>query len=88
MQGKPLEFDGKTFTPFLPLIETFKAVHPDSTKFGTAHSYSGKISWDKKIDFIFASPPLKPVGAKVILTQQDGLYPSDHLPVNAVLQLE
>jgi endonuclease/exonuclease/phosphatase family metal-dependent hydrolase len=88
MQGKPLEFDGKTFTPSLPLIETFKTVHPDSTEFGTVHGYRGKISWDKKIDFIFVSPPLKPIGAKVILTQKDGLYPSDHLPVNAVLQWE
>jgi endonuclease/exonuclease/phosphatase family metal-dependent hydrolase len=88
MQGKPLEFDSKTFTPSLPLIETFKAVFPNSTEFGTVHGYRGKIRWDKKIDFIFASPPLKPIGAKVILTQKDGLYPSDHLPVNAVLQWE
>jgi endonuclease/exonuclease/phosphatase family metal-dependent hydrolase len=88
MQGKPLEFNDKTFTPSLPLIETFKAVYPDSKEFGTAHGYRGKISWDKKIDFIFASHPLKPIGAKVILIQKDGLYPSDHLPVNAVLQWE
>ncbi|MDR0338355.1 MAG: endonuclease/exonuclease/phosphatase family protein [Planctomycetaceae bacterium] len=88
MQGKPLEFDGKTLTPPLPLIETFKTVHPDSKEFGTVHGYRDKISWDRKIDFIFASPPLKPIGAKIILTQKDGLYPSDHLPVNAVLQWE
>jgi endonuclease/exonuclease/phosphatase family metal-dependent hydrolase len=88
MQGKPLEFDGKTFTSPMPLIETFKIVHPDSTQFGTTHGYRGNISWDKKIDFIFASPPLKPINAKVILTTKDGLYPSDHLPVDAVLQWE
>jgi endonuclease/exonuclease/phosphatase family metal-dependent hydrolase len=88
MQGNPLEFDGKTFTPPLPLMETFKAVHPDSKEFGTVHNYGSKINWDKKIDFIFATPPLKPVEAKVILTQKDGLYPSDHLPLNAVLQWE
>ncbi|MDR1271035.1 MAG: endonuclease/exonuclease/phosphatase family protein [Planctomycetaceae bacterium] len=88
MQGKPLEFDGQTFTPSLPLIETFKTVHPNSDQFGTVHGYRGKISWDRKIDFIFASPPLKPIAAKVILTQKDGLYPSDHLPVDAVLQWE
>jgi endonuclease/exonuclease/phosphatase family metal-dependent hydrolase len=88
MQGKPLKFDSKTFMPSLPLIETFKAVHPDSKEFGTTHGYSGKIDWDKKIDFIFASPPLKPIAAKIILTQKNGLYPSDHLPVDAVLQWE
>ncbi|MDR1963295.1 MAG: endonuclease/exonuclease/phosphatase family protein [Planctomycetaceae bacterium] len=86
MQGAPLEFDGKTFNPSLSLIETFKAVHPDSTEFGTAHSYRGKISWDKKIDFIFVSDRLKPVAANVILTKKNGLYPSDHLPVDAVLE--
>ncbi|MDR0869975.1 MAG: hypothetical protein LBN39_04200, partial [Planctomycetaceae bacterium] len=64
----------------------FKAVHPNSKEFGSAHGYRGKISWDKKIDFIFASDTLKPVDAKVILTTKDGLYPSDHLPVDAVLQ--
>ncbi|MDR3198121.1 MAG: endonuclease/exonuclease/phosphatase family protein [Planctomycetaceae bacterium] len=88
MRGKPLEFDGQTFTPSLPLIETFKTVYPNSPELGTTHGYSGKISWDKKIDFIFTSPPLKPIGAKIILTQKDGLYPSDHLPVDAVLQWE
>lgn len=81
-----LEIDGKTFKPPIGLIETFKAVHPDSTEFGTTHGYSGSVRKDRKIDFVFATEPLKPVKAKVILTQKDGLYPSDHLPVDAVLQ--
>jgi endonuclease/exonuclease/phosphatase family metal-dependent hydrolase len=85
MQGAPLECDGKTFQPLLAFIETFKAVHPDSKKFGTHHSY-GEIKWDQKIDYIFVSDRLKPVAANVILTRKNGLYPSDHLPVDAVLE--
>jgi endonuclease/exonuclease/phosphatase family metal-dependent hydrolase len=85
MQGASLEFEGKTFQPLLPFTETFKAVHPDSDKFGTHHSY-GEIKWNQKIDYIFVSDRLKPVVANVILTQKNGLYPSDHLPVDAVLE--
>jgi endonuclease/exonuclease/phosphatase family metal-dependent hydrolase len=46
MQGAPLELDGKTFKPPVPLIETFMAAHPKSTEFGTIHGYSGSIDKD------------------------------------------
>lgn len=86
MQGAPFDFEGRIHKPPLRLIETFKAVHPDSTEFGTIHGYRGKIDFDKKIDYIFVTEPLRPVAAKVVMTQKDGLYPSDHLPVDAVLE--
>jgi endonuclease/exonuclease/phosphatase family metal-dependent hydrolase len=87
MQGEMMEFKGKAHRPPLQLLETFKFVHSDSKEFGTVHEYKGK-NQGYKIDFIFALPTLRPVGAKVIGTHRHGLYPSDHYPVEAVMQWE
>lgn len=89
LQGEPMEFQGKHHEPPMRLVETFRFVHPSAgpMEFGTAHEYKGK-NQGYKIDFIFTTPPLRPVEAKVIDIRRDGLYPSDHYPIEATLQWE
>lgn len=71
-QGGSVEFEGKTHTPPFGLKEAFDIVHPGKPAPG--------------IDFIFFNDLLKPVEAKVIRTNKDGVYPSDHRPIEAVFE--
>ena len=55
-------------------------------KGNTYHSWTGKGS--KKIDWILHSGKLSVTEAKVITTNYNGCYPSDHFPVKATMVLK
>ncbi|MDR0869972.1 MAG: endonuclease/exonuclease/phosphatase family protein [Planctomycetaceae bacterium] len=76
LTGKPVEFKGQTHTPPFGLTESYESVYPnDENKPG--------------IDFIFVKDDLlKPVAAKRILTKKDGVQPSDHFPIDAVIEFK
>lgn len=68
-----------------PLRDTFRAIHPDidAKDIGTTTDF--RKARQSKIDYIFASPSLKTVSSAIIRTQRDGRFPSDHLPLEAVM---
>ncbi|MFW5775291.1 MAG: endonuclease/exonuclease/phosphatase family protein [Chitinivibrionales bacterium] len=71
--------------PF-PLVDTYRAVNPDKAFSGTLHLFSG-LKWGKKIDFVFSSPELSVLDARIIHDRPYGKYPSDHFPVIATVGL-
>jgi endonuclease/exonuclease/phosphatase family metal-dependent hydrolase len=68
------------------LFDTFRALHPDARATGTYHAFRGDRTGDK-IDAILASPPWQPLAAEIVHLDENGLYPSDHFPVTAIVAL-
>jgi endonuclease/exonuclease/phosphatase family metal-dependent hydrolase len=66
------------------LTDTFRATNPDATDVGTFNNF--KSAGKEKIDYIFISAPLKTVSSKIIRTQRNNHYPTDHFPIEAVVQ--
>jgi endonuclease/exonuclease/phosphatase family metal-dependent hydrolase len=64
------------------MYDTFRAIHPDARETGTYHAFRGDRG-GAKIDAILASPHWKTLDAAIILTSENGVYPSDHFPVTA-----
>lgn len=69
-----------------PLIDTFRAAHPDAPEAGTFNAFKGATDGDK-IDYIFAEPATEVLAAQIVRTSAGGRYPSDHFPVTARLRL-
>jgi endonuclease/exonuclease/phosphatase family metal-dependent hydrolase len=84
MQGNPMVLDGTEMKPPCVLIDTFRAANPDATEVGTFNNF--KSPSQEKIDYIFVSSPLKTVSSKIIRTQRNNRYPTDHFPIEAVIQ--
>jgi endonuclease/exonuclease/phosphatase family metal-dependent hydrolase len=58
-----------------------------STDEGSFGGWEGKRD-GARIDFILHTKQFEPVAAEVVRTNYDGLWPSDHYPVTATLQLD
>jgi len=74
----------KTGAP-VQLADSFRVLHPDATEAGTFNGFKGTKT-GAKIDYVFIlpakdAPPPKVTSAKIIHTNHDGRYPSDHFPV-------
>jgi endonuclease/exonuclease/phosphatase family metal-dependent hydrolase len=69
----------------LPLVDTFRVLHPDDTDVGTFHSFKG-VSSGPKIDYIFARPGTKVLLAAIVRDHQGDRCPSDHFPMLAELR--
>lgn len=66
------------------LIDVYRALHPTGSPQGTFHDF-GRVR-PEPIDWILASPHFAPREAAIDRTiSQDGVYPSDHYPLTAVL---
>jgi len=70
----------------IPLIDSWRVVHPDETVAGTFNSFTGAEN-GPKIDYIFVTPETIVSDADIVKTNRDGRYPSDHYPVTAVISL-
>ena len=72
----------------LPWIDAYRAVHPtrqpDESSF---HGFKGG-TMGSRIDFIFHTRHFRATDADIDRTEQNGLWPSDHYAVTAVLKLE
>lgn len=70
-----------------PLIDTFRASHPDEKVVGTFTGFTvGQTSGDK-IDYVLVTPGVEVLSAGIDRTARDGRYPSDHFPVTARVRL-
>ena len=52
---------------------------------GTFHRYKGPKAGEPRIDWILTTPGLRTVSTRIDTFDDDGKYPSDHFPVEAVL---
>ncbi len=68
----------------VPLIDVHAVLHPNTDE-QTYHAW-GKGNFNKRIDYIWASPCLKPVSSRVITEKFNGLFLSDHHPVEATVK--
>jgi len=78
-------FVSLTTSARVPLRDTFRVLHPDSTEVGTFHGFDGRTSGEK-IDAILASVQWEVTSADIVRTRSNGRYPSDHYPVFAVIE--
>jgi len=69
-------------------VDVWKTVHPDFSPSisGTVHGFKGKTDGGR-IDYIYASADLTPVDSEILHDAKDGIWPSDHFPVRATLEI-
>ncbi len=76
--------------PYQTLTASLKDVwldtHAQDAGEGTWHGFSGKAQ-KGRLDWILASPDVQTREVRILRTSYQGRYPSDHFPVNAVLEL-
>ncbi|MFZ2149490.1 MAG: endonuclease/exonuclease/phosphatase family protein [Sedimentisphaerales bacterium] len=78
--------DGRESDNPVPMVDTFRVLHPDAVDVRTAHDFKGARKGNK-IDYIFTPPSVKVLEAEILYDNVDGRYPSDHFPVTATLRL-
>lgn len=81
-QRKLTGADGKEAACPVPMIDTFRGMHPDVEAVGTFNGFKGRKDGDK-IDFVLAPASVKVLEAEIVDDNVDGRYPSDHFPVTA-----
>ena len=70
-----------------PLVDSWETAEQRSPLFATFHGYRPLVPDGDRIDWILTTPGVSAQTATINTFQQDGQYPSDHLPVQAVLRL-
>ncbi|MHC4178531.1 MAG: endonuclease/exonuclease/phosphatase family protein, partial [Planctomycetota bacterium] len=68
------------------LLDSFRVQRPDEKVVGTFGGFRGNRDGEK-IDYVFALPGAKVLGAEIVYFNRDGRYPSDHYPVTAEMVL-
>jgi endonuclease/exonuclease/phosphatase family metal-dependent hydrolase len=74
--------DGSSAKTQVPMIDTFRVLHPDVKYVRTAHEFKGTRQGNK-IDYIFVPQGTKVLEAEILYDNVNGRYPSDHYPVTA-----
>ena len=64
----------------ITMVDSYRVMNPVGGNVGTFNGFKGTKTGDK-IDYIFVSPGTELSEAKIVRTQKDGRYPSDHFPV-------
>lgn len=82
LAGKRVKLDGADAEWKNGLVDTFQAVHPNSSARTTLHFWSADKSGNRKIDHILASKGVKVMSAEV----RDKPMVSDHFPVTVELE--
>lgn len=70
----------------VPMVDTFRVLHPDVEDVRTAHAFRGGRQGEK-IDYVLTPPAVEVLEAQILYDNVDGRYPSDHYPVTARLRL-
>jgi len=79
------EHAGKPRNP-VPMVDTFRLLHPDAVEAGTFNGFVGKRKGEK-IDFVLTTLGVEVIEAQILRDEVNGRYPSDHFPVTARLRL-
>jgi endonuclease/exonuclease/phosphatase family metal-dependent hydrolase len=70
----------------LPLVDSFRVLHPDERVVGTFNGFKRETG-GAKIDYIFVSPAVKVVDAGIIRPPAGAPCPSDHYPVTTRIRI-
>jgi len=70
-----------------PLTDAWRAANPGSPEQGTFNGWAAAAD-GPRIDFVLVSPQVRVESASIDSGQRQGRWPSDHLPVTAVLHLQ
>ncbi|MBI5032179.1 MAG: endonuclease/exonuclease/phosphatase family protein [Chloroflexi bacterium] len=68
------------------LYDVYRTAHPGVADEATYHGY-GKSDAQEAIDWILASHHFETIAAAIDQFSEDGLYPSDHYPLTAVIRI-
>lgn len=69
----------------IPMVDTFRVLHPDAEKVGTFNGFKGTDTGGK-IDYILTTPDVQVLDAQILHDNDNGRYPSDHFPVTSRLR--
>ena len=78
--------DGRKAKTSVPMVDTFRVLHPNVKDVRTGHAFRGTRQGNK-IDYVLVPPEAKVLEAQILYDNVDGRYPSDHFPVMARLRL-
>lgn len=81
-----LYLQGRSDPVPLPLIDSFRRLHPHATNTATFHAFSAKTH-GPRIDYIFCDPTFTILQADILRDPPGSPPASDHFPVIAVLKL-
>jgi endonuclease/exonuclease/phosphatase family metal-dependent hydrolase len=70
-----------------PLVDTWETAEARGPLFGTFHGYRPLTPNGTRIDWILSSPEVRTSFAAINTYSERGQFPSDHLPVQAVVEL-
>ena len=70
-----------------PLVDSWEQADRRSKLYATFHGYQPLVPDGERIDWILTSPQVKTRSASINTYVRNGQFPSDHLPVQAVLRL-
>lgn len=70
----------------LGLTDTFRKLHPAEKLVRTFHGFQGGTEGGK-IDAVLVSPDWKVSAAEIVRTRRGNVFPSDHYPVTATIEL-
>jgi len=77
---------GVAYANPIPLVDTYRYLHPDAPDSGTAGGFRGNRKGGK-IDHVLVAPGATTIReASILHTHANGRYPSDHFPVTAVVE--
>jgi len=69
----------------VPMVDTFRVLHPDATKVGTFNAFKGTDTGGK-IDYVLTTSDVQVLDAQILHDNTEGRYPSDHFPVTTRLR--
>lgn len=70
-----------------PFVDTWETAEERGPAYGTFHNYEELVPDGERIDWVLTTPDVRTVEASMDTTARGGQYPSDHLPVTAVVEL-
>jgi endonuclease/exonuclease/phosphatase family metal-dependent hydrolase len=70
-----------------PFLDTWEEAERRSNLYATFHGYQPLVPDGDRIDWILTSPGISTRSASINTFSRGGQFPSDHLPVQAVLRL-
>ncbi len=90
-ESRPLQYlkdhacDFNTAWTRVPMVDTYRELHPLETEVGTFNGFKGD-KHGAKIDYIMAAPETQVLEAGIDQSMPDGRCISDHFPVTATLR--
>ena len=72
----------------MPLLDAIaRTLTPHHGPTGTFHGFTGVTEPGGRIDYVFVTPAWQVRQHAILADHWDGRYPSDHLPVLAILRV-